>query len=312
MSVLSAQKLPKRIIGLNELSQNLWWSWHQEARGLFKVLDRPLWKATSHNPVKLLQMIPSYRLVAVAEDAHFTRRYDAVMESFRADILNEATWFQRQYPHMGKHTIAYFSMEFAVHNSLPIYAGGLGVLAGDYCKEASDLGLPLVGIGFMYPQGYFMQRISDDAWQEEIYRQLNFSEAPIAPALTDRRQRMKIKVELDARSVSVAVWQVNVGRVKLYLLDSDLEENSPAEQDRADASEFYHLLEEKVIPLYYERDLNGVPHGWIKVVKQAIRSCAPAFSARRMVKEYTKQAYIPSAQASESSPEMAVGPAASV
>ena len=230
MNGLSAPKLPKRISGLDELSRNLWWSWHLEARELFKILDRPLWKATSHNPVKLLQLIAPFRLVAMAEDPAFTRRYDAVMSHFQADIAEVNTWFPTQYPRLAKHTIAYFSMEFALHNSIPIYAGGLGVLAGDYCKEASDLGLPMVGVGFMYPQGYFQQRISDEGWQEEIYRQLNFGETPVAPVLDERKQRIKIGVELDGRTVYVAVWQVDIGRVRLYLLDSDNQENSPADR----------------------------------------------------------------------------------
>ena len=187
-------------------------------------------EGTSHNPVKLLQQIAPYRLVAAADDLAFLKRYDSVMDNFKTDMSEVQTWFHTKYPHLGKHTIAYFSMEFAIHNSLPLYAGGLGVLAGDYCKEASDLGLPMVGVGFMYPQGYFHQRISDEGWQEEIYRQLNFSEAPITPVLDAQKQPVKIEVELDSRSVCMAVWQVNVGRVKLYLLDTDLEENSPADR----------------------------------------------------------------------------------
>jgi len=230
MTSLSAQKLPKRISGLNELSYNLWWTWHQEARELFKAIDRPLWKSMGHNPVKLLQQIAAYRLVAAAENPDFLKKYDSVIDHFRADLSEAQTWVHTEYPHMAKHIVAYFSMEFAFHNSLPIYAGGLGVLAGDYCKEASDLGLQMVGIGFMYPQGYFKQRISDNGWQEEIYLQLNFSEAPITPVLTDQKERVTIEVELDSRSVGVAAWQVNVGRVKLYLLDTNLEENSPSDR----------------------------------------------------------------------------------
>ncbi len=230
MNDLSAQKLPKRIIELNELSYNLWWTWHQEARELFKAIDRPLWKSTGHNPVKLLQQIAPYRLVAAAEDSAFLKKYDSVIEHFKADLSEAQTWVHTKYPHMAKHTIAYFSMEFAFHNSLPIYAGGLGVLAGDYCKEVSDLGLSMVGIGFMYPQGYFQQRLSEEGWQEEIYQQLNFSEAPITPVLTDQKESIKIEVELGSRKVGVAAWQVNVGRLKLYLLDTNLEENSASDR----------------------------------------------------------------------------------
>ncbi|MBI4295260.1 MAG: alpha-glucan family phosphorylase, partial [Chloroflexi bacterium] len=212
------------------MAHNLWWSWHPEARRLFKVLDRPLWKATCHNPIRLLQQIAPYRLVAAAEDPAFLQQYDSVVNGFYTDMSASQSWFQEKYPDLKRHTLAYFSMEFAIHSSLPLYAGGLGVLAGDYCKEASDLGLPMVGVGFMYPQGYFHQRISADGWQEEVYRQLNFGEAPVTPVLTAQKQPMRAEIQLDSRSVCAAVWQASVGRVKLYLLDTDLEENSPADR----------------------------------------------------------------------------------
>jgi glycogen phosphorylase len=122
-------------------------------------------------------------------------------------------------------------MEFAIHNSLPLYAGGLGILAGDHCKEASDLGLPLIGLGFMYPQRYFQQHIIEDGWQEEIYRQIDFANSPIAPVLSAQRQPIVVRVDLDSRAVYVAVWQVNVGRVKLFLLDSHLEQNCPNDRE---------------------------------------------------------------------------------
>ena len=223
--------LPRRILGLGELAYNLWWSWHPEARNLFKVLDRPLWKATGHNPVQLLHSVAPHRLVAAAQDSTFLEQYDSVMAAFASDMRGTQTWIRTAHPDLAKHTVAYFSMEFAIHNSLPIYAGGLGILAGDYCKEASDLGLPTVGVGFMYPQGYFYQRITDNGWQEEIYRQLDFAEAPVSRVLTDIRRPMKLNVELDSRSVCVGVWRVNVGRTTLYLLDTNLEENSPTDRE---------------------------------------------------------------------------------
>ena len=227
----SVSKLPRRIDGLSELAYNLWWSWHIEARQLFKALDNPLWKATGHNPVKLLQQIAPYRLVAVAQDPLFLKKYDSVMSDFKDAMSEGDTWFNTKYPHLAQHTIAYFSLEFAIHNSLPLYAGGLGVLAGDYCKESSDLGLPMVGIGFMYPQGYFNQHISADGWQEEFYEQLNFGEAPIRPVLTAEGQPMTVEAPLDMRSVRVNIWQANVGRVKLYLLDTNVEGNSPSDRE---------------------------------------------------------------------------------
>jgi starch phosphorylase len=230
MNDLSGSKLPQRIEGLNELAYNLWWSWHIEARQLFKALDTPLWKATGHNPVKMLQQITSHRLVATSQDPLFLKKYDSVMSEFKDIISGGDTWFNTKYPHLAQHAIAYFSLEFAIHNSLPLYAGGLGVLAGDYCKESSDLGLPIVAVGFMYPQGYFHQHISADGWQNEVYEQLNFSEAPISPVLNAEGQPMIVEVPLDMRSVRLNIWQVNVGRVKLYLLDTNVEGNSPSER----------------------------------------------------------------------------------
>ncbi|MDP2917594.1 MAG: alpha-glucan family phosphorylase, partial [Dehalococcoidia bacterium] len=158
------------------------------------------------------------------------KKYDAVMDEFRSDMSATKTWAHVTYPHLSKHTVAYFSMEFAIHSSLRLYAGGLGVLAGDFCKEASDLGLSLIGVGFMYPQGYFYQHISPIGWQEEIYRELNFAESPITPVLDGKKRPVKVEVELDSRSVHLAVCQVNVGRVKLYLLDSNLPENCPCDR----------------------------------------------------------------------------------
>jgi starch phosphorylase len=227
MNNLSQQILPRRIAGLNKLAYNLWWSWHPEARNLFKVLDRPLWKASYHNPVQLLQSLSPHRLVAAAQDPTFLRKYDSVMAEFENAMAAQQTWLHTHYPYLKQQTVAYFSMEFAIHNSLPLYAGGLGVLAGDYCKEASDLGLSLVGVGFMYPQGYFHQLIREDGWQEEIYRHLDFGQAPIIQAVTTQNQPMKLAVQVGSRLVHIGVWQVNVGRVRLYLLDTDLLDNPP-------------------------------------------------------------------------------------
>ena len=198
---------------------------------MFKSLDRPLWKTTIHNPVKLLNQIEPYRLVAAGQDADFLNNYDTIVAGFRNASINGENWCQTHYPLLTKRIVAYFSMEFAIHSSLPLYAGGLGVLAGDYCKEASDLGLPIIGIGFLYPQGYFRQRISEDGWQEEDYRQLNFSESPLLPLLDSQNRLIKVAVTLDSHSVFVTAWQVKVGKAKLYLLDTRLEENLPADRE---------------------------------------------------------------------------------
>ena len=237
MNNILSSNLPRRIQGLDELAYNLWWSWSIEARQLFKSLDTPLWKATGHNPVKLLQQIDTHRLVAASQDIEFLKKYDSIMENFKEAISGPDTWFNKQYPNLNQQVTAYFSLEFAIHNSLPLYAGGLGVLAGDFCKESSDLGLPLVAVGFMYPQGYFHQHISADGWQEQIHEQLNFSEAPISRVLNAEGQPLTVEVPLDARSIHIGVWQVNVGRVKLYLLDTNVEGNS--EPDRELSARLY-------------------------------------------------------------------------
>jgi starch phosphorylase len=219
--------LPDRITRLPELAADLWWSWNPEARAVFRTLDYPLWRATAHNPVRMLWMLPQATLERALHDPVWLARYDQAITGLDDARAARNTWCSEKYPDLAGHSIAYFSAEFALHQSLPIYAGGLGVLAGDHCKEASDLGVPLIGIGFMYPQGYFHQHITADGWQEEIYEKLNWADAPIEPATTPDGQPCVTAVPLGDRTVLVAVWRVRLGRVKLYLLDTDLEENAP-------------------------------------------------------------------------------------
>jgi starch phosphorylase len=223
--------IPPRIGRLGELAIDLWWSWHPEARVVFRQLDYALWRATAHNPVRMLWLIAPEKLEAVASDPEFLRRYDRAIDALDDARVARNTWWVGHFPHLSGQSIAYFSAEFALHQSLPIYAGGLGVLAGDHCKEASDLGVPLIGVGFMYPQGYFHQHISAEGWQEESYERLNWADAPIEPATTPDGKPCVTAVPLGDRSVLVAVWRVRMGRVKLYLLDTDLEENAPWDRD---------------------------------------------------------------------------------
>ena len=230
-------KLPKRIDRLDELAHNMWWSWHYQARDLFRTLDYTLWVISGHNPVKQLRDINPDKLKAAASDPAFLALYDSVMAAFDADMSSQDTWFGSKYSDKLTGLVGYFSMEFAIHNSIPIYAGGLGILAGDICKEASDLGLPMVGVGFMYPQGYFHQRISADGWQEEIYSQLDFSEAPITPVFSSGWNRTLAEVQLDNRQVRIGAWQIQAGRTTIYLLDTNVEENSP--QDRQLSARLY-------------------------------------------------------------------------
>lgn len=220
--------LPERIHRLRELAIDLWWSWNRPARQVFRALDYPLWRATAHNPVRMLRVISPEALERAARDPKFLAIYDAGIAALDASRAATHSWWAKTMDGVDpSQTIAYFSAEFALHQSLPIYAGGLGVLAGDHCKEASDLGVPLIGVGFMYPQGYFHQHISAEGWQEEVYEKLNWADAPIEPAVTPDGQPCVTAVPLGDRSVLAAVWCVQLGRVTLYLLDTDLEENAP-------------------------------------------------------------------------------------
>ena len=201
------------------------------ARQVFRRLDYPFWRATAHNPVRMLGVMPAATLEAAASNPEFLALYDAAIEALDGARAARNTWWTRMHPQAGGQSIAYFSAEFALHQSLPIYAGGLGVLAGDHCKEAGDLGVPLIGVGFMYPQGYFHQHVSADGWQEESYERLNWTDAPIEPATTKEGRTCITAVPLGDRSVLVAVWRVRIGRVTLYLLDTNLEENAPGDRD---------------------------------------------------------------------------------
>ena len=166
--------LPQRINRLFEFANNLWWSWHEEGRQVFRALDYPLWRTSGHNPVKQLRSMSSEKLEEAARDTAFLELYDTVMSKFDEDMVATRDWCGESNPEKPDGPIAYFSAEYAIHNSLPIYAGGLGVLAGDICKEASDRALPFVAVGFMYPQGYFRQRMSPEGDQQEDYVQLDF------------------------------------------------------------------------------------------------------------------------------------------
>lgn len=178
------------------------------------------------------------------------------MSTFDAEMSSSTTWCHTNYADLQQGPITYFSMEYAIHNSLPIYAGGLGVLAGDVCKEASDLGLPLVAVGFMYPYGYFHQHISADGWQEEFYRQLDFEEAPVNPILSPEGKRSLARVQLVDRILHIGVWLVRLGRVNLYLLDTNIEENAP--QDRQVSSRLYIADQEQRIKQEIVLGIGGV------------------------------------------------------
>ena len=223
--------LPERLDRLFEVATDLWWVWNNSAREVFRQLDFALWRATAHNPVRMLRQVPQERLDEAAHDPVFLRLYDSAVKGLDRTRSGEGTWWAQRHGRGPARPIAYFSAEFALHQSLPIYAGGLGVLAGDHCKEACDLGLPFVAVGFMYPQGYFHQSITADGWQEERYRRINWNEAPIAPALLPDGRPCIIAVPLGQRTVLVSVWHARLGHTHLYLLDTDLEENAPWDRE---------------------------------------------------------------------------------
>ena len=194
---------------------------------MFRALDYPLWRISGQNPVGELHETSVDVLQAAANTPSFLALYDSVMSAFDTDMRTPDTWFATNYPHLLNGPIAYFSMEYAIDNSLPIYAGGLGILAGDICKEASDLGIPLVAVGFMYPQGYFHQHLclGSDFCQQELYRELDFKEAPISRVFSPEGKTAIANVNLDNVTLAIGAWQLRVGRTNVYLLDTNLEEN---------------------------------------------------------------------------------------
>ncbi len=229
--------IPARISRLRELAFSVWWSWHPEAQDLYRQIDSTLWEQDYHNPVDFLRDVRQRRLEDAAENPDYLKQYDQVLAAFDSYIGEANTWFAQAYPHAGGKTIAYFSAEFGLHESLPIYSGGLGVLAGDHTKEASDIGLPLVAVGFLYPQGYFRQRLDHSGWQEAQYVKLDFANVAASPALTPDGREVVVEVELPGRTIYAKVYRIQVGRNPLFLMDTDIHPNSP--QDRELSARLY-------------------------------------------------------------------------
>ena len=219
--------LPQRLIGLEALSSNLWWSWHPAARMVFKMLDRPAWKESGHNPVRMLGEISREILESAAADPEYLRLYDDVVNQFQQDTLGNGDFFSRIRPDVPSPVVVYFSAEYGLHHSLPFYAGGLGFLAGDFIKECSDLGIPLEAVGFMYPEGYVRQRITEAGRQESLDEPLDREAASISRVLTATGEQLIIQVPFIDPPIYVALWKVAVGRCSLYLMDTDIEKNEP-------------------------------------------------------------------------------------
>lgn len=223
--------LPRRINRLGQLAYNLWWTWVPDAQRLFWRIDPVLWEKTYHNPIQFLKKVDSAQLKRMTQDRYLLDYYDRIMRLFDEYMHPSETWFSRAHSEQRNKVVAYFSTEFGLHETMPIYAGGLGVLSGDHVKGASDIGLPMVSIGFLYTQGYFTQHISEDGWQEARHQRLKFEEMPVLPLMDENGQPLTISVELPGRNVLARLWEVRVGRVPLYLLDSDVEGNSPWDRE---------------------------------------------------------------------------------
>ena len=228
--------LPKPIARLRELAYNLWWCWNPDGFDLFRRLDFDLWEEVEHNPVRLLSTISQARLEQAANDRAYLAQMDRVLDSLYV-YMSQRTWFDEHHKDRADGVIAYFSMEFGIHESLPIYSGGLGVLAGDHLKSASDLGLPMAGVGLLYRQGYFHQYLTSDGWQLEDYPHYEFHQLPISPERTADGEPVRVEVEMRGRPVSVQIWRCQVGRVPLYLLDADVPENRS--EDRQITAQLY-------------------------------------------------------------------------
>lgn len=227
--------LPEQLQPLHELALNLRWSWHPETRELFRSVDPGVWEAVGEDPVRLLGEVPAARLAALATDRRFLRRLGDLTDDLH-DYLSGPRWYQSYEPLGGRPAaIAYFSPEYGIAAALPQYSGGLGILAGDHLKAASDLGVPLIGVGLFYRHGYFRQSLSRDGWQQERYPVLDPDE--LAVALLREPDGSACRVELtlpNGRTLAAQIWRAQVGRVPLLLLDSDLEANAATERDVTD------------------------------------------------------------------------------
>ncbi len=228
--------LPESLQPLLRLARNLWWSWTPEAIYLFKDMDAELWDKTGHNPIAMLGSIEQPRLEELERDEVFLARMETVIQELER-YLNAQTWYKKISNDGDGKVIAYFSAEFGLHESLPLYSGGLGILAGDHMKSASDLGLPLRGIGLLYKHGYFQQYLNPDGWQLETYPTNDFHNMPISPVKDGKGNPVIIDVKMDDRTVFCKVWEITVGRVRIYMLDTDVPLNS--ESDRQITAHLY-------------------------------------------------------------------------
>ncbi|WP_310582055.1 alpha-glucan family phosphorylase [Deinococcus sp.] len=251
-------RLPAAISRLEELAYNLYWSWTPRAQELYSVLNPDVWNRFQHNPVRTLLEVGAERLAEVAADAGYLSRYAAVLAEFDAYMNKQDTWASRHARELAGagRGIAYFSMEYGYHESLPIYSGGLGVLAGDHCKSASDLGLPFTAVGMLFRQGYFTQLFNKDGWQQESYDELDLTTLPVRPAKLDTGEEARVSVRIMGREIVLRVWTLQVGRIRVLLLDSNVADNT--EEDRKLTARLYGGNQELRIQQYLLLGIGGV------------------------------------------------------
>ena len=229
--------LPYRIKRLGNIANNLWWVGNPEVARLFKTIDPLKWRLSNHNPIVLLRSVNRAKFEDLIKDRYFLDSYDKIVQQFDAYMNRQDTWFNQKYPNNFGDQIGYFSFEYGLHESLMVYAGGLGILSGDHLKEASDLGLPLVAVGFLYTYGYFSQHISEDGWQEAHNVEFKFSDMPIVNLYDENHEPIKISIELPGRTLWARLYELHVGRVRLVLLHTNIPENNP--QDRGLTDKLY-------------------------------------------------------------------------
>lgn len=228
-------ELPEPLKPLKRLARNFLWSWNHQIRDLFRSIDKDLWETCEHNTILYLNRVPKERWAVLAKDGLFLGRLKAC-EQILDDYLAAETWFDREFPEeKDRAKIAYFCFEFGITEGLPIYSGGLGVLAGDHLKTASDIGLPLVGLGLLYNRGYFRQQLSHDGWQQEVYPQYDFYQMPLELMRDANGDPIRVPIEFPDRVVTLQIWRADVGRIPLYLLDSNVLENAPGDQEITDS-----------------------------------------------------------------------------
>ncbi len=220
-------QLPERIKKLSSIANNLWWAWNTDFLRLFKEIDGDLWETVGKNPVKFLGLVSQERLESVATNQEFLKEYDKIVNNFEDYMNSKNTWFSKNYPNNKNDLIAYFSAEYGLDQILSIYSGGLGILAGDHLKSASDLGIPIVAVGLLYKKGFFHQRINGYGQQIEEYKDNDLSSLPLKAVKDVNGEDLLVRVKLPKKSVYLKVWQIDVGRVKLYLMDSDIDSNIP-------------------------------------------------------------------------------------